>query len=308
MKRSRNGASGMRLGMVTKLATAGASIVVLVIGAGAPAQAISATTSDQRSPWRTAMENIPSSEYAADNAAIANYEKEHPLDIGGLSDLVRSMTGLEIPVTLNGVDGTLTGDQAQAVMDARHEAHLRSQSTRAVSPLSVPVDAFTVGFSWVPLIGDPNKDPGFYAHGIWNFDDAYVNGSAPDDMAGIQLNMNSACHSIVSTYSQANYYDGTYAGADATYLKESGVSSFAPVVGLRDQATNFMLNVDHGTVDTLVDFSCGPNTIQGAFTYEHNQDGGSVIGVSAGWGAFNVSYSGNPSTLQKSSSIADLTY
>lgn len=116
MKRSRNGASGMRLGMVTKLATAGASIVVLVIGAGAPAQAISATTSDQRSPWRTAMENIPSSEYAADNAAIANYEKEHPLDIGGLSDLVRSMTGLEIPVTLNGVDGTLTGDQAQAVM------------------------------------------------------------------------------------------------------------------------------------------------------------------------------------------------
>lgn len=63
------------------------------------------------------------------------------------------------------------------------------------------------------------------------------------------------------------------------------------------------LNVDHGHVTTTANrLLCGRNwtgQIGAQFQYEHNQDAGSVIGFSAGWGGLTLSYSGEPSVSKR---------
>jgi hypothetical protein len=76
-------------------------------------------------------------------------------------------------------------------------------------------------------------------------------------------------------------------------------------IGIRDKASGFMLNVDHGSVWYYMQWKSGSSSrdFDAAFNYEHNQDGGSISGISLSLGILSVSYSGGPSHLQKSTGI-----
>ncbi len=135
------------------------------------------------------------------------------------------------------------------------------------------------------------------AHGTWEFDPKYVNGSAPDDFAAMQLKLAPGQRIRNTTWAT---WDGLDKLTDVGYLKDSGVTTGAPIVGLRDGMTKdgFSLNVRKGVVDTVVEGGSGQ--VGAAFAYEHNQDGGAVMSVSAAWGAFGVTYTGNESHMRKS--------
>ncbi|WP_147305975.1 hypothetical protein [Subtercola boreus] len=236
------------------------------------------------------------------------YVDEHPNDLAGIESLTnRLYQAKPLSVSIDGSAESYSGREAQAILNRKaalpSNAPLQSKSLSAKR--AVPVDAFSVAFTFIPR---PNTGSvQFAAYGTWNFRDDYVNGSAPDDFASNRLSIDSSCVSINNTLSKTYTYDNVV--TQASYLYDSGLGvTNAPIVGLRDAASGFKLNVDHGYVMTQMNqFPCGPTTVRGAFTYEHNQDGGSVIGVTASFAGFGVSYNGNPTTLKKSSGIVSRT-
>lgn len=266
----------------------GPSSVGLEIPDSQPYKGLAAGTHDQE--W-----------YNAANAEIEAFYVAHPLDLAGLEDLVRKYTGQDLAVVVNDVAEPLTGAEAQEIMDERAVAPSVSESARAV-----PTNAFTVSFSWVPILGTGENE--WQAHGTWNFRDDFVNGSDPDDVASNMLDLGGSCWKIQSSNWRTYRYDGVET-TGTSYLENSGVSSGAPILRIRDAATNFTLNVDHGQFNTHVRANCGPTTVRGSFAYEHNQDYNSLgISVSASFGVLSVSYSGSGgSRIQKSTGIASHT-
>jgi hypothetical protein len=69
------------------------------------------------------------------------------------------------------------------------------------------------------------------------------------------------------------------------------------------------MNTDHGFTDVLLQnwSPCVRHTIGAAYRYEHNQDGGNVLSVSAGWGFLSVGYGSIGSRLQKSTNPIYIT-
>lgn len=125
-----------------------------------------------------------------------------------------------------------------------------------------------------------------------------MNGSDPDDFATIRLDLPD-CYKIIESGVLTYRYDG--AQTDVGYLKDGGVGSGAPIFGLRNVASNFTLSADNGLGFVVLEKTSNCSGEVGAmFSYEHNQDGGAVTGVSASWGGFTVNYQGSPLTLQKS--------
>lgn len=137
--------------------------------------------------------------------------------------------------------------------------------------------------------------------------DNYGNGSAPDDVAtiGVQLN---ECLQIGQTTVIARDHGGHPAGPNTRYVRDAGINGSA-VVGIRDQVSGFVQNANNGIVTTTVEKKpgCGPTPTRGQFIYDHNQDGGSVLNVSAGFGFLSVSYNGSTAALQKSAGPVGVT-
>jgi hypothetical protein len=146
-----------------------------------------------------------------------------------------------MPVSINGVSGNVSAEKAQAIMDARDP-----KTDGSVHALSVPVNAFSVAIAWVPLYGPP---PQIKAHGVWNFRDNYVNGSAPDDFSSVQLE--TGCSRIASTTTITYDYQN-HQTSNAAYLQDSGLSSHAPISGVRDRVSGFAMNTDHGFTDVVL--------------------------------------------------------
>lgn len=236
----------------------------------------------------------------SESARISAFADAHPFDFAGLDRLVLDATGKHLTMSVNGVAGELTGTEAQAVYDRRKATFERTQQAKdsGALPLAVPVDAFTVTVAFIPVYGPP---PTYKVRGTSNFRDNYVNGSAPDDYGSVGLKLPS-CYDIVSTTAVSyNYRNQVTYGV--TYLQEGGLGSNAPIVGVRDRTSGFVMNADHMVMDVVAKAygaSCGPARIGAQFRYEHNQDGGSVLSVSAGFGFLSVSYGGGGSHLQKS--------
>ncbi|MGL4340791.1 MAG: hypothetical protein ACRCSP_10280 [Rhodoglobus sp.] len=232
------------------------------------------------------------------------YIDAHPNDLAGIERLTKKLyKAPDMNVSVDGVAGHMNGEQAQKILDAR-ENSTDSRVEKTTISAQIPIDAFTVSFSWIsrPLTG---KYFPYAAYGTWNFRDDYVNGSDPDDIASNRLELN-GCTKIMGTYGRSYLYDGTKVSGNG-YLYDAGLGTNAAVYGFDDAASGFKLTVDHGYVLTDVGQTCGPITNRGMFTYEHNQDGGAVTGVSASFLGFSVSYTGGPVKLQKSSGIASHT-
>lgn len=230
------------------------------------------------------------------NAEIDRFGREHPQDLAGLERLVEKYTGQKTQVSVNGVDGMLTGEQAQKVLDGRRAAWKKAdeQGGEATVMGAVPVDAFNVGVQFVPVVGPPRR---IKARGTWDFRDNYVNGSNPDDMSSTSVKLQ-GCMRIISTTTLTYDYQGNQT-ANAAYLKDSGLSSGAPISGIRDRVSGFVTNFDHGFTEVLVQNDCAAGQIGAAYAFEHNQDSNAGLSASAGWGFLSISYSNTTPALQK---------
>ncbi|HSV65941.1 MAG TPA: hypothetical protein VLJ59_08570 [Mycobacteriales bacterium] len=226
---------------------------------------------------------------------VDQFELAHPLDLAGLERLVTGYTGRPLQVRLNGVDQPLDGRTAQQVIDSRWQA----RHPAAVSPLSVPTNAFSVGVTLVPISGAATT---FRGHGFWDFRDNYVNGSSPDDYSTVEVTGDRPRIRILATDNCVTFNYRGQVTRGVSYLQNGGAGSLAPICGYRDGTTGFALNVDHGFMDVRFQLvPGGRNPLVGAqFWYEHNQGAGAAVSVSAGWGDFTIDYTGGPSHLQKS--------
>lgn len=241
---------------------------------------------------------LPRDLSAQDIARIEAFEEAHPLDIAGLGALVKEVSGQEMHVSVSGVPGTLSAREAQRIFDQRAALATKGSLTRTspsiAAPMAVPLNAFTVAVSWIPVSSTQVK-----AHGVWNFRDDYVNGSDPDDYSSVALQL--GCSRITGTTTITYDYLNNQT-ANSAYLYASGLSTGAPISGVRDRASGFKLLTDHGYTDVLVTrpSGCAAHTIGADYSFEHNQDGGSVFSVTAGWGNLQVNYNSVGSRLQMS--------
>ncbi|MDQ1538503.1 MAG: hypothetical protein QOE58_2896 [Actinomycetota bacterium] len=106
---------------------------------------------------------------AAVIAKLDAYRASHPGNFAGLDALDRQLTGGGLTVSLNGVAGTLTGAQAQKILDVRQAAQASvARSNGPISPAAIP--AFTVAVYSTNLTGPP---PVRRYSGYWNFPDSW---------------------------------------------------------------------------------------------------------------------------------------
>lgn len=231
---------------------------------------------------------------------LMDYVKAHPEDFVGINDRLIASGGDPLQVKVSGRSGTV---DAQTAADLKAGQSGQTPGS-GIGPQSVPTDAFEVSGYWVP--GATNA----VFVGQWDFRDDFVNGSDPDDFASVMLELPS-CAPIISTTYNSYYYDGERTTDATMYLKDGGLSTKSPITGLKDRASGFKLNVDHGHMTTTVNRAlCGPSwtgQLGGQFAYEHNQDGGSAASVSASWAGLSIGYSGTPSTRQQSTQPVYLT-
>jgi len=239
-------------------------------------------------------------------AEMREFIHENPLDFVGIDELAYKYTGRHVITSVSGAGQNLNAEEVMVILEARAAlpSGTRPQS-KVVQPLAVPVDAFTTTFSWIPRPNTGNFP--YAAYGTWDFRDDFVNFSPADDTASNSWSSTLPdCQTITGNHVATYQYDGVET-TGVGWIRDQGASTRAPIAGIRDDVSGFVGNADHGYLLTDMENSCGPSTMQGQFIYEHSQDGGSVVGVSAGWGALSVSYSGSPSTLQKASNLATRT-
>ncbi|SMD23092.1 hypothetical protein SAMN05660733_07101 [Lentzea albidocapillata] len=223
--------------------------------------------------------------------------------MAGLERLVEKYTGQKTQVSVNGVEGMLTGEQAQRVLDGRRAAWkladkqgVDKQRPDAQVMGAVPVDAFNVSVQFIPVVGPPRR---IKARGNWDFRDNYVNGSNPDDMSSVSVKLQ-GCMRILGTTTLTYDYRGNQT-ANAAYLKDSGLSTGAPISGIRDRVSGFVTNFDHGFTEVLVQNDCAAAQIGAAYAFEHNQDSNAGLSASAGWGFLSIAYTNITPALQKGS-------
>jgi hypothetical protein len=235
--------------------------------------------------------------WAEQNAEIDRYGREHPLDVAGLERLVEKYTGKKTTVAVSGVDGAMTGEQAQKVLDARRAEWARADAQGDMGAMgAVPIDAFNTSVQFIPVVGPPRR---VKVRGNWDFRDNYVNGSAPDDLSSTSVKL-AGCQRIMSTTTLTYDYNGNQT-ANAAYLLDSGLSTGAPVSGIRDRVSGFVTNFDHGFTEIMVQNDCAAAQIGAAYAYEHNQDSTAGFSFSAGWGFLSVNYTNATPALKKSS-------
>lgn len=225
-------------------------------------------------------------------AELDAFRAAHPFDMLGIDRILRKYGQDPMAVSVNGVEGTLTAEQATNIITARNTA----KASGVVSPLSVPPDAFSVSVLVYGAFTGYNK----IIQGMWDFRDDYVNGSDPDDLAAIEVNLE-GCYQIASTSMAVADYQGNTHNS-LIYLQNGGVSNGSAIWGMNDSVSGFMLYTDHGTVTATyspINVGCQYHQIGGQFVFEHNQDGGGSWSASVGWGFLTISYGNGGSTLRK---------
>ncbi|MFK5691365.1 hypothetical protein ACI3EY_17035 [Ornithinimicrobium sp. LYQ92] len=214
--------------------------------------------------------------------AIADYRLENPQDIEGLESLVVSLGG-DVSISTS-ASGPTDGRTANA--DMRNDPS-------EMGALDFPTDAFVVSIVSASHPASTTAD----ISGHWNWRDDFVGQGAPVDIAALQLS--SGCGQFLSHSSATYTYDGT--STNRGTLRESGVGTNSPTWNIDDAVSNFTNYADNGVVAVTYDKSDCSGVVQAAFTYEGN-NGGSLTGVSVGWGIMNVTYNSPNLFLQKSSS------
>lgn len=273
----------------------GSTVIASLLVAGS-VSAVSAASADEEPRIYTQAE--------ADAlwSQVEDYISTHSTDLAGIEAFTKALYDApDMVVTVGNSRETMSGAEAQVVIDQEAEAQ-KARIESGSAARAVPIDAFEVSFSFIPR---PNTGYLPYAaYGTWNFRDDYVNGSDPDDIATIRLEgvATGSCREIGGTASRTFLYNGTETGV--SYLRDAGLGTGAPVVAIDDGASGFQMTADNGYVLTDIIGHCGPVTTRGVFTYEHNQDGGAVVTVSASFGGVGISYSEPQVPLQKSSQIA----
>jgi prepilin-type processing-associated H-X9-DG protein len=206
----------------------------------------------------------------------------------GLDRLSKRLTGQGTRVSING-DGEVTPEHAQAVLDGKH-----SGLTRA----AFPSDAFDVYVTYVPLAQGSRQ---LTVYGQWDWRDDFVGQAAPEDIASLQFSYPD-CVRHGNLAANTGMWDGSV--TNRATLRDAGVSSKAPIWNIHDGTSGFANLTDNGCVtSTLNAANCtvgGPAQVGIAFAYEANR-GGSVVSVSAGFGALSVGYSNQGDVLRKSS-------
>jgi hypothetical protein len=156
-------------------------------------------------------------------------------------------------------------------------------------------------FSVTGAIGYITSTGEYLVQGQWNFRDDFVNGSDPDDIA--LLSVRSNCYKIRGTYwTIYDYQNNLYTSLG--YIKKAEVDGDV-AVGIDDKTSGFRLLNDHGNVRHFMRSkgSCYTRDFTAAFAYEHNQDGGSLGGLSLSLGVISVSYGGSPAVFEKSTGL-----
>jgi hypothetical protein len=232
-------------------------------------------------------------------AALNEYTLAHPLDLVGQASLVKSFIGVDLRYSASGPGansrGNLSAAEAQRMM-AHSNKGVSGPTTNDLKP-----DTFSVTVTLIPVQGPP---PSWIVRGQWDFRDDFVGTGAPDDFMSPAFSA-PGCSGVHITHLLAIPWDvngGMH--IDADYLQDSGLTTLAPIDGLHDRTSAFMTNIDHGFYDaTFGLFGCGSDftgVVGGAFSYEHNQGGGSVVSISASFAGLSISYNGGPLSLRKS--------
>lgn len=224
---------------------------------------------------------------------FALFVKENPGDYTGLAALVEGM-GSTLDIKLYGV-GEVEPEVAQAAYDAMDGQELLSDGT--ISPMAWPTDAFTVGLATSQAPGSATVS----ITGTWNFRDDFLGQGPPVDIASIAISQ--GCGTWSGYYANTYRYDGV--STNRASLRSGGVGTTGPAWNINDTISNFMSYADHGTVGAVYDLTHCSGAVQTEFVYEGN-DGGSVVNVSLGWGAFTVTYSNPGQTMQKSTGAKTL--
>ncbi|MGC1211098.1 MAG: hypothetical protein WA890_07545 [Micromonospora sp.] len=241
---------------------------------------------------RTSAGTLTPAAAARAQAELDAYRSAHPDDMVGIDRILRKYGHEPMSVSVSGVTGVLSAEEAERVI-ARRGAENMAAAARS----GVPTNAFTVSVSIYGEFLGHNKN----IVGQWNFRDNYVNGSDPDDVAGIEVNLN-GCWKIVGTSAQVADYQGKTHNS-LVWLENGGVSNGSPAWGINDSVSGFKMLTDNGQVVgkfAPLGSGCYKKQIGGQFVYEHNQDGSGGVSVSIAWGAFSVSYSNPGSKMRKS--------
>lgn len=267
------GSAGVAGVLATVLATG------LVVAAGTPA------TAAQRSTGRAGAPAFDQFDQAAFEAAGDAYRMAHPGDWIGLAGVYAA----------HGVRLLSITNPALGLHEASPAVAQRITDRRRI--LRIPLNAFTVA----GIVGQVVRTGEYYVIGTWNFRDNYVNGSSPDDMA--ELSVTSRCWHVDRTHTEAYDY-ARHPHRDLVYRSRSDAAGNI-VIGVRDRTSGFVLATDNGSVRDYLDSDgrCFARDFSAAFNYEHNQDGGSISGISFSFGILSISYSGSVSRLQKSTGI-----
>jgi len=235
----------------------------------------------------------------AAQAEIDTFMDRHPTDYVGIDRLLTKYGLPPMIVRVDGIDRDLTSAEAEAILQQRQA----TSPSGGVTPMSVPVDAFSVNIT-IQYDLYLNR----VVTGSWNFRDDYVNGSASDDVATVQTNLGGGCFRTGGITRKA----ADYAGVDhtsLTYVDDGGVNG-SPIFGVRDSTSGFKLLTDNGYFKVVFNKTgasgCTSAKLGAEFQYEHNQDGSGGFSATAGWGAFSVSYADPGSKLRKSTSAVYL--
>lgn len=237
--------------------------------------------------------------------AVNSFADKHPGDLTGLQQLVHSLGGeFQVSSTVSSSSSAraVEADIKDFVADDGRNSNAAKDSEAGEFGVTgnFRSDVFAV------TIWSASNASGTSAvvSGQTNWRDNFAGQAAPFDIGSIQFNR------TCGTLSGHNVVTRTYAGK-RTYgstLRDAGVSNGAPVWNIDSRSVGFVNTADTARVSVTYNRSgCGSSTIQASYTYEGNQ-GGSLVGVSAGWGGLSVSYSNPGLTLQKSTGALTLKF
>jgi hypothetical protein len=215
--------------------------------------------------------------------------------------------GEEIRVSVEGSDQTLTPEEAVEAIAQSEErarqsvaaANAAARSAGAMAPAAIPVDFVTLSFAFIPrpTTGIDN----WWAQGSWKFAQNYYGSGDPDDFASNTLDLGCA---ILYGSTTGKTYNDAGGSSGQWYLRDSGLTTKSPVIGINDDGNQVYAHTTHsGYILTPIAWQCGPSYMRGAFVYEHNKGGGSVLSVSANLGFITVGYQTVEEHTQRSTGI-----
>ncbi|WP_431031106.1 hypothetical protein [Plantibacter sp. RU18] len=218
-----------------------------------------------------------------------SFTTAHPYDLIGADALSQRLFGADFEVLFEGETEFTSGADAQSKLDARRRALDANIGARD----SLNPDTFTVAMSKVVT---PH---GTAIGGGATFARWFAGQTNPTDLANLEFQL-PACVELLypSTNTQDIYGNVTGLGS----LRSANVAQKAPVWNIADHTTNFIPQAAYAGVGIFLDQSnCGPGVIRAAAAFNYKAiEGGSILSVSVGWGAFSVSIGGGTLELQKS--------